>query len=79
MSEKSEFNLKPIAQLTFGADRAVLLKICRTMIHPSLDYGTPVYGTAKPLILCTLDSIQHSVIRLAIETLRTSPTISTLH
>ncbi|KAE9528780.1 hypothetical protein AGLY_012355 [Aphis glycines] len=70
--------IKTLANHTWGADKKSLLNIYKTLILSQINYGSPIYNTAKPRHLKTLDLIHHEGIRLSIGAFRTSPTESIL-
>ena len=57
----------------WGADRIVLLRLCRSLVRCKLDYGCIVYGSARRSILKQLDPIHHQGLRIALGAFRTSP------
>ncbi|KAL5244817.1 hypothetical protein ACI65C_012227 [Semiaphis heraclei] len=72
---KAKLNvIKTLANHTWGADKKSLLNIYKTLILSQINYGSPIYNTAKPRHLKTLDPIHHEGIRLSIGAFRTSPT-----
>lgn len=68
--------LKVLSHRTWGADRVCLLRIYRAVVRSTLDYGSLVYGSAKPSNLKMLHLIHHQGIRLAMGAFRTSPVLS---
>ena len=56
----------------WGADRIVLLRLYRSLVHSKLDYGCIVYGSARRSILRQLDPIHHQGLRIALGAFRTS-------
>jgi ribonuclease HI len=76
--QKSMTLLKTVAKMNWGADREVLLRLYRSLIRSRLDYGAPVYGSARPSYLKKLAPIQNQGLRLSLGAFRTSP-ISSLH
>ncbi|GFO05450.1 RNA-directed DNA polymerase from mobile element jockey [Plakobranchus ocellatus] len=67
-------NLLRVVGLTdWAADRAILLKLYRTLVWSKLDYGSVVYGSAKKHVLRALDPIHHQGLRIALGAFRTSP------
>ncbi|KAL4119620.1 hypothetical protein QTP88_012418 [Uroleucon formosanum] len=72
---KAKLNvIKTLANHTWGAEKKSLLNIYKTLILSQINYGSPIYNTAKPRHLKTLDPIHHEGIRLSIGAFRTSPT-----
>ena len=65
--------LKVLAHRSWGSDRVCLLRIYRACVRSVLDYGSIVYGSAKPSTLKMLDPVHHQGIRLATGAFRTSP------
>ena len=68
--------LKVVAHSDWGADRKVLMRLYRYLIHSKLDYGSIVYGSVRKPTLRILDSIHHESLRLALAAFRSSPVIS---
>ncbi|KAE9534168.1 hypothetical protein AGLY_008675 [Aphis glycines] len=54
--------IKTLANHTWGADKKSLLNIYKTLILSQINYGSPIYNTAKPRHLKTLDPIHHEEI-----------------
>ncbi|GFO48661.1 RNA-directed DNA polymerase from mobile element jockey [Plakobranchus ocellatus] len=65
--------LRVVGHTDWGADRATLLMLYRTLVRSKLDYGSIVYGSAKKHVLRALDPIHHQGLRIALGALRTSP------
>lgn len=65
--------LKVVSNTNWGADRIVLLRLYRSIIRSKLDYGSIVYGSARPSYLQMLDPIHHQGLRIALGAFRTSP------
>ncbi|KFM75393.1 RNA-directed DNA polymerase from mobile element jockey, partial [Stegodyphus mimosarum] len=65
--------LKVLANTSWGADRASLLRIYRALIGSKLDYGSVVYGSARPSMLLKLDPVHHQALRICSGAFRTSP------
>ncbi|GFN81299.1 retrovirus-related pol polyprotein from type-1 retrotransposable element r1 [Plakobranchus ocellatus] len=65
--------LRVVGHTDWGADRAILLKLYRTLVRSKLDYGSVIYGSAKKHILRALDPIHHQGLRIALGAFRTSP------
>ena len=70
--------LKVFARSKWGADRATLLKICRSRVRPNWDYGCIVYGPAPKTSLAKLDSIHTERFRPSLGQFRSSP-VETLY
>jgi len=68
--------LKYLSHPRTGCSRKLLLQLYNGLIRSQLDYGAPIYSHANKSSLKLLDSIQSSSLRLALDTLRTSPTLS---
>jgi len=62
-----------VGHTDWGADRIVLLRLYRSLVHSKLDYGGIVYGLARRSILKQLDPIHHQGLRIALGAFRTSP------
>ncbi|GFO12498.1 RNA-directed DNA polymerase from mobile element jockey [Plakobranchus ocellatus] len=65
--------LRVVGHTDWGADRATLLKLYRTLVWSKLDYGSVVYGSAKKHVLRALDPIHHQGLCIALVAFRTSP------
>lgn len=65
--------LKVLSNTSWGAERCTMLNIYRAVIRSRLDYGCAVYGSARPSVLCKLDTIHHSALRICSGAFRTSP------
>ena len=65
--------LKVLSHTQWGADGEVLIQLYRSLVRSKLDYGTIVYGSARPSYLSLLDPIHHAGLRLSTGAFRTSP------
>ena len=65
--------LKVLSHTDWGADRTILLQLYRSLIRSKLDYGSIVYGSARPSYISSLDTVHHQGLRLALGAFRTSP------
>ena len=65
--------LKVVSHMDWGADRDVLLRLYRALIRSKLDYGSIVYGSARPSYIKALDTIHNQGLRLCLGAFRTSP------
>ena len=65
--------LHVVVHTYWGADKATLLKLYRSLVRSKLDYGCFIYGSARKSYIRCLDSIHHLGLRLALGALRTSP------
>ncbi|GFN91185.1 retrovirus-related pol polyprotein from type-1 retrotransposable element r1 [Plakobranchus ocellatus] len=65
--------LRVVGHTDWGADRATLLKLYRTLVRSKLDYGSVIYGSAKKHVLKALDPIHHHGLRIALGAFRTTP------
>ena len=68
--------LKCLAHLEWGADRAILLNLYRSLIRSKIDYGSQIYATASDHILARLNSVHNQAIRLCTGAFRSSPVVS---
>ncbi|GFO00731.1 RNA-directed DNA polymerase from mobile element jockey [Plakobranchus ocellatus] len=59
--------------MDWGADRATLLRLHRTLVRSKLDYGSVTYGSANKHVLRALDPIHHQGLRIALGAFRTTP------
>ena len=60
--------LQVLSSIDWGADRKVLLRLCRSLVRSKLDYGS-----ARQSYLQKWDSIHNQGLRLALGAFRTSP------
>ncbi|GFO00724.1 RNA-directed DNA polymerase from mobile element jockey [Plakobranchus ocellatus] len=65
--------LHVVGHTDWGADRATLLRLYRTLVRSKLDYGSVIYGSAKKHVLRALDPIHHQGLRIALGAFRTTP------
>ena len=70
--------LKVVGSLDWGADRQVCLRLYRSLVRSKLDYGSIVYGSARPSYLKRLETVQNQALRICLGAYRTSP-IPSLH
>jgi ribonuclease HI len=68
--------LRTISKLDWGADRETMLRFFRALIRSRIDYGAPVYGSARPSYLLKLKPVQNQALRLCLGAFRTSPIVS---
>ena len=68
--------LRVVANMEWGGDREVLLRLYRSLVRSKLDYGSIVYGAARKSYLVKLDPIANQGLRLSLGTFRTSPSVS---
>ncbi|GBO21011.1 hypothetical protein AVEN_136294-1, partial [Araneus ventricosus] len=65
--------LRTLSNTSWGADRSCLLRVYRSIIRSMIDYGSVVYGSARPSYLKRLDYVHHQALRLSLGAFRTSP------
>ena len=65
--------LKVISNTKWGGDEETLLQLYRTLIRSKLDYGSIIYGSARPSYIKQLDTIHHQGLRLCLGAFKTSP------
>ncbi|MCG8430697.1 MAG: endonuclease/exonuclease/phosphatase family protein [Candidatus Omnitrophica bacterium] len=65
--------LKSISGTEWGADKDSMLRLYRSLVRSRLDYGSIVYGSARPSYLKMLDPVHHQGLRLCLGAYRTSP------
>ena len=70
--------MKVVSKLGWGGDSTVLLRLYRATVRSKLDYGSIVYGSARPSYLRCLNTVHHQGIRLSLGAFRTSPIESML-
>ena len=68
--------LKVVSHQHWGADKKTVLILYRALVRSKLDYGSVVYGSARPSYLKTLEPIQNQALRLALGAFHTSPITS---
>ena len=68
--------LRVVAHTDWGADKKTLLHIYRALVRSKLDYGSIIYGSARPSVLKSLDPIHHQGLRLCLGAFRTTPVYS---
>ncbi|GBM52016.1 hypothetical protein AVEN_226011-1, partial [Araneus ventricosus] len=64
--------LRTLSNTSWGADRSCLLHVYRSIIRSMIDYGSVVYGSARPSYLKRLDYVHHQALRLCLGAFRTS-------
>ena len=57
----------------WGADRATLLRLYKSLVLPIIEYGAVVYAGGCKTALKSLDTIQNTFIRIALGVMKTSP------
>lgn len=62
-----------IAGTDFGADRATLLQLYKSLVLPIIEYGSAVYAGGSENTLKRLEVIQNTFIRIATGAMKTSP------
>ena len=72
MSKRAE-PLRLLSNTSWGADRRSKTLINKALIRSKLDYGSIVYGSARPSYLESLETIQNQALRLCLGAFRTSP------
>ena len=70
--------LRSISCQKWGADQYSVMKVYRMYVRSKLDYGSPIYDSASPTLLRSLDSICTDAIRIATGAFRSTP-VTTLH
>ena len=68
--------LKVISAMDWGADRQVLLQLYRSFVLSKLDYGSAVYGSARPSYIKRLETVQNQGLRICLGAYKTSPAAS---
>ena len=68
--------LEYLSHIRTGCNRELLLELYNSSFRSPLDYGAPILSYAYESSLKLLDSNQSSVLRMALGTLRSSPTLS---
>lgn len=70
--------LRVLSKKDWGADREVLLRLYRSLVRSKIDYGSFIYGSARPSYLKRLHFVQNQALRLCLGAFRTSP-MTSLH
>ena len=65
--------LKVVGHYDWGADCKTMLSLYRSLIQSKLDYGSVVYGSARPSYRRMLEPIQNQSLRICLGAYRTSP------
>ena len=65
--------LRVLSHLSWGADRATLLRLYRALVRSKLDYGCEAYSSAKPAVLQKLDPVHNEALRICTGAFRSSP------
>lgn len=68
--------LKTVSHYNWGADRATLTKLYRSLVRSRLDYGSQVYGSASKVLLQCLDPLHNEGLRIVSGAFRSSPVSS---
>ncbi|GBN39942.1 hypothetical protein AVEN_21776-1 [Araneus ventricosus] len=58
--------LRTLSNTSCGADLSCLLRVYRSIIRSMIDYGSVVYGSARPSYLKRLDYVHHQALRLSL-------------
>ena len=58
--------LRVVANMDWGGDREVLLRLYRSLVRSMLDYGFIVYGATRKSYLVKLDPIANQGLRLSL-------------
>lgn len=65
--------LKVLSHFNWGADRKILLQLFKSLIRSKIDYGSVVYGAARPSYMQKLEAVHNASLRLCSGAFRTSP------
>ncbi|MEE8152293.1 MAG: ribonuclease H family protein, partial [candidate division NC10 bacterium] len=65
--------LRVVANTEWGGDQKTLLSIYHALVRSKLDYGSMVYGSARPSYIQMLNPVQNQGLRLCLGAFRTSP------
>ena len=71
--------IKVLSSIKWGADSKILINIYKSLIRSILDYGSPLYMTAKNSLLAFLVIIHNASVIMAIGVFRSSPINSILN
>ena len=70
--------LKTVGSRNWGAERSTMLKLYHALLRSKIDYGAPIYGSAKSSLLESLEVIHRQAIRLCTGAFKSSPRESVL-
>jgi hypothetical protein len=65
--------LRVVSKMDWGADKKVLLRLYRALVRSKLDYGCPLYSSARPSYLRKIFPVANQGLRLYLGAFRTSP------
>ena len=65
--------LRVLSHLSWGADRATLLRLYRALVRSKLDYGCEAYSSASPTVLQKLDPVHNEALRICTGAFKSSP------
>ncbi len=68
--------IRVVSAHDWGADRQTKIMLYRSLVRSRLDYGSMVYGSARPSYLKMLEPIQNQGLRISLNAFRTSPSDS---
>lgn len=68
--------LRTLSGTTWGSDRNTLLRIYKSHVRPTIEYGCIAYNSAMPTITRKLNTVQNQAIRTCLQAHRTSPILS---
>ena len=57
--------MRLVSDTTYGADKKILLTLCKALILSKIDYGAQAYNLASKPLLSKLDIIQNHALRIA--------------
>ena len=57
--------LKVISSTKWGGDEQTLLHLYRSLVRSKLDYGSIIYGSARPSYIKQLDTVHHFIIKVS--------------
>ena len=67
---------KCLTSTPIGADRAILLRLYKSIVLPIIEYGCVMYAGGTESSLHKLEAVQNNFLRLALGVLKTSPILS---
>ena len=65
--------LRVLSHLSWGSDRATLLRLYRALVRSKLDYGCEAYSSASPTVLKKLDPVHNEALRICMGAFKSSP------
>ena len=65
--------MRVVSDTTYGADKKILLTLCKALILSKIDYSAQAYNSASKPLLSKLDIIQNHALRIATRAYYSTP------